>query len=406
MSRTPARRRASSPTSPSRMRTAISRPWPSSAARRISRTSPPRRRTGSRRTWAISSPRRTRRSPAIPTSTPARRRCSATPAPARRSRPLDPLRRPLPAPDRNAAPTAVPRPRRPLRSHARARGASARPGRGDHATGSHLLPDHRCPGRSRRLPDAGGLLPEPVCRERRRLRRQLRSGRCLPELLLQLLQRQRAMRRCARSPLHRRRLRLHDRNPVALRRRTDLLRHDRHAGWTGYLPDRGGVQSAVHRRRDARATVGCRATATRDWSAARVANRSPVARVPVSRGGMRPGALHRPGMRLQRRRARRLRYRAGLLPGRRGDPRWGRDVPARGPVRASAVHRRGLRLHRRCPGELRCRAGLLPERAGSPGWGRAPALPRRTARPRPARVRAAPATVGCRAPATTDSSAA
>ena len=135
-SRMPARLLASSPTSRSRTRTATSRRSRSSAARRISRNSPPRRRTGSHKTWAISSPRRTRRSPGIPTSTPVRRRCSATPVPPRRSRPRDLLRRPRPAPrPQRRRRRPFPRPRRPLRSRARVRGASARPGRGGHATG-------------------------------------------------------------------------------------------------------------------------------------------------------------------------------------------------------------------------------------------------------------------------------
>jgi hypothetical protein len=61
-----------------------------------------------------------------------------------------------------------------------------------HATtmrpGPHLLPDQRRPRWSRYLPDAGRLLPEPVRREWWRLRSQLWSGRCLSQLLLQLLQ--------------------------------------------------------------------------------------------------------------------------------------------------------------------------------------------------------------------------
>ena len=101
-----------------------------------SRNSPPLRRIGSRRTWEICSPRRTRRSPGIPTSMRARRSRSATPVPPRRSRRRDLLRQPLPAPRpqrRRRRPCS--RPRRPLRSHARVRGASARPGRGDHVIG-------------------------------------------------------------------------------------------------------------------------------------------------------------------------------------------------------------------------------------------------------------------------------
>ena len=90
------------------------------------------------------------------------------------------------------------------------------------------------------------------------------------------------MRGCPRSPLHRGRLRLHDRNPGPLRRRTDLLWHNRHAWWTR-VPAKRKPSATLHAPvRAARATAGCKATATRGWSAARMESRFLAARERVS----------------------------------------------------------------------------------------------------------------------------
>ena len=159
--------------------------------------------------------------------------------------------------------------------------------------------------------------------------------------------------------------------------------------------------------RAARATVGCRATVTRDWSAVRV--EQPI---PGGAGTCEPEAECAPapctgqGCDCNGGVQGACDTGAGLLPGRRVDSRWGRDVSTRGPVRA---------CH---PAPARAvSAPVVSRGTAMPGWsaartgrksrvGPAPALPRRTARLRPARVRAAPVTAGSRAPATRASSAA